>query len=446
MRLIVAALIFTMPLQANAKALSSFDSLVGVWTGFERLNADTTYVATDAEVQESCNNKIHVYQPDLTYKYIERAIDEHEKFFGAIIIKPRAACQFKQSRATCPSELSIYGPEGIPLLSDDIVAQSTFSWNSSNQVDVSSIILEIDSEPFPDPDPDNQSLYRCPIALVDIDDWYASNPIPTGGQGIADLIVETISTSGTKAETENEKLSRAANNGDMDAARTRGVRYIIAYFSPALGESNAQKGIDLLKMAAESGDKFAHSALGHAYLLGPVLSGESFEWEKVIQHHTIAAQAEVADSLNSLAVMHVLGKTQAPDLALASQLFMDAADKGSVSAYFNLAALIALVGPEDLAKHGFTLNGDTLTAMAHAKYAMDKGIPAAQGLWQYLARTHPELENQAISKAISLTRAMAKLKPTADPRLQMRFTFKATNTGIQFNDADINYNYEFSLN
>jgi len=446
MRLFIAILIFVIPLQASAAMVSSFDSLVGVWTGFERFNTDTTYVATDAEVEESCKNLIHVYHPNFTYEFIGRKLNKKKQVLIAIVVKPLQACEFKKHTTQCPVELTIYGPKGAVLLSQKIIAQSAFSWNSNIQVDVTSIALELDSElPLADSKPDNLSLYRCPMDLADIDDWYASNPVPNGGADISHILTESIGTSNTTLDKENVELARAANNGDMEAARTRGVRYIIAYFIPMFGESSSSKGIALLKMAAESGDMFAHSALGHAYVLGPILVGEPFEWENVIRHHSIAANAGIADSLNSLAVMHVLGKTKVPDFALASELFMEAADKGSVSAYFNLAALMALIEPDTLTNYGFTLYSDPLTAMAYAKYAMDKGIPAAQGLWQHLSRTRPEFKNQAISKADTITRAMAKLKPTKDPSLQMNFTFKATDTGIRFDDADIIYNYEFSI-
>ena len=93
------------------------------------------------------------------------------------------------------------------MLSQKIISQSAFSWNSNIQVDVTSIALELDSElPLADSKPDNLSLYRCPMDLADIDDWYASNPVPNGGADISHILTEATGTANTTLDKENVEI------------------------------------------------------------------------------------------------------------------------------------------------------------------------------------------------------------------------------------------------
>jgi hypothetical protein len=416
-------------LPTHAFALD-YSDITGVWTHVEAPEGSAPPILSKQEIARQCDSVINVFDTTPSYQSMLRQYVDDEPMM-AVDLLPESPCSYDNSTLKCSSVLSVY-LMGELVQSSEIDITSKFTELNKQQIAIST------TGTFPDGDElvENNILYRCPMNLEDVDGWIEERPVQVTDSGIN--LSGLGSEIGNLIEEENNKLTELADGGDSEAAYHRGLRFTLAYVFPAIGEANHNEGLRYLTMAADNGHVMARAALGHATFMGAVLARQPFTWEDVSRHHSAAADKGVGDSINTIAMLHFLGKmpTQ-PPMAEIINMFIDAAKKGSLSAHANIAAIWALIPEHVLRDNNIPLPDDYLRlALGYAQHAANSDLQLGQVVTGFLKNKYSNLSSQG---PINLDSGEGY---PIDPNVKLLFTFKVTPEQVLFNDADINILYD----
>ena len=431
-------LIIALPFVSLADAAETipYEKLVGVWT----LSQDgANHNLTKAQVSELCGMGLSIIHPNRK-KGIHIRIKRDGKLLMSMDVQSKNPCTYTDNQLSCEMEATSFGKSlGVSQgffvfqkVRDDVYDLTSLKPNGKTVDKV-------------------QTMYPCSMNISEAQSWLEAN----SGQGEFDEKVgETFNTleqstpqikEGKKKKIES--LKKLAKSGDGRAQAGLGILHLMAAIMNLGVEHDPERGLTLLKEAAEKKLVSAYVMLGSANMI-PGLAFPKQNFTEAYGWYEKAAQTGRADALNTAGMMKLFGLGTKQDGPQSVEWMTRAAEQGNPSAHFNLG-IIRVFFPEELKQRWqVSLKQDPVTGMMHINLAAEQGHEPSQMMLQFLnQKRHPKLAYPAKAKAkLWKKKHPWKLERNLDyPDSTIEMDFKIEGGQIKFMDANINAKLEWSL-
>jgi TPR repeat protein len=296
-----------------------------------------------------------------------------------------------------------------------------------------------------------QTMYPCSMTILEAQAWVEAN---SGPGEIGEKLGETINTleqltpqieGGKKKKI--ELLKKQVKSGDGWAQAGLGTLHLMAAIKNIGVEHDPERGLALLKEAAEKKLVSAYVMLGNANMI-PGLAFPKQNYVTAFGWYEKAAQTGRADALNMAGMMKLFGLGTKQDGPQSIEWLTRASEQGNPSAHFNLG-IIRVFFPKELKQRWkVSLEQDPVTGMMHINLAAEQGHEPSKMMLQFLnQKRHPKLAYPAQAKANlwkkKHPRKLARNRDYPDSTIEMEF--KIEGGQIKFMDANINANLVWAL-
>jgi len=427
--------IFLFSITASAESIP-YENLVGVWTGSQ---GGANHKLTKEQISELCGMVLSIIHPD-------RNMDNHIRFMqdGKLLtsldILSKNPCTYADNQLTCEMEFTALGKSlgvqpGIThfqKVRDGVYDLTSFKPDGKTVHQV-------------------QTMYPCSMTIPEAQAWVEAN---SGPGEIDEKLGETINTleqftpqieGGKKKKI--ELLKKQAKSGDGRAQAGLGTLHLMAAVKNIGVEHDPERGLALLKEAAEKKLVSAYVMLGSANMI-PGLAFPKQNFTEAFGWYEKAAQTGRGDALNTAGMMKLFGLGTKQDGPQAVEWITRASEQGNPSAHFNLG-IIRVFFPKELKQRWkVSLEQDPVTGMMHINLAAEQGHEPSKMMLQFLnQKKHPELASPAQSKANlwknKYPRKLTRNRVYPDSIIEM--DFKIEGGQIKFMDANINAKLAWSL-
>ncbi len=435
-RLLLSILLFSLfSFTASAETIP-YEKLVGVWTVSQGgINHDLT----EAQVAELCETVLMIVHPD-KYLGTHIRIQKDGKLMMSMDVLSKEPCTYADNQLTCEMEGSMSGKSlgGGP---------GYFSFQKVRDRVYDVTTLKPDGKTVDEV----QTMYPCSMTIPEALAWVEAN---SGPGEIGEKLGETINfleqftpqiEGGKKKKI--ELLKKQAKSGDGRAQAGLGTLHLMAAVTNIGVEHDPERGLALLKEAAEKQVVSAYVMLGSANMI-PGFAFPKQDFAAAYGWYEKAAQAGRADALNAAGMMKLFGLGTKQNGPQAVESLTRAAEQGNPSAHFNLG-IIRVFFPEDLKQQRqVSLEQDPVTGMMHINLAAEQGHEPSKMMLPFLnKKQYPKLAYPAQAKAKfwkkQHRRKLVRNRDYPDSTIEM--DFKIEGGQIKFMDANINAKLVWSL-
>ena len=427
--------IFLFSITASAESIP-YEKLVGVWTVSQN---GVNHKLTKEQISELCGTVLSIIHPN-------RNMDNHIRFtqdgklMMSMDILSKNPCTYADNQLSCEMEFTAFGKsQGMQP------GISHFQKVRDGVYDLTA--LKPDGKTVHQV----QTMYPCSMTIPEAQAWVEAN---SGPGEIDEKLGETINTleqftpqieGGKKKKI--ELLKKQAKSGDGRAQAGLGTLHLMAAIKKIGVEHDPERGLALLKEAAEKKSVSAYVMLGSANMI-PGLAFPKQNFVTAFGWYEKAAQTGRADVLNTAGMMKLFGLGTKQDGPQAVEWMTRAAEQGNPSAHFNLG-IIRVFFPEELKQRWkVSLEQDSVTGMMHINLAAEQGHEPSKMMLQFLnQKRHPKLAYPAQAKAkLWKKKHPRKLAWNRDyPDSTIEMDFKIEGGQIKFMDANINTKLVWSL-
>ena len=431
-------LIIALPFVSLADAAETipYEKLVGVWT----LSQDgANHNLTKAQVSELCGMGLSIIHPNRK-KGIHIRIKRDGKLLMSMDVQSKNPCTYTDNQLSCEMEATSFGKSlGVSQgffvfqkVRDDVYDLTSLKPNGKTVDKV-------------------QTMYPCSMTIPEAQAWVEANSGPGEigeklGETINNLEQFTPQIEGGKKK-KIELLKKQAKSGDGHAQAGLGTLHLMAAVTNIGVEHDPERGLTLLKEAAEKKLVSAYVMLGSANMI-PGLAFPKQNFTEAYGWYEKAAQTGRGDALNTAGMMKLFGLGTKQDGPQAVEWITRASEQGNPSAHFNLG-IIRVFFPEELKQRWkVSLEQDPVTGMMHINLAAEQGHEPSQMMLQFLnQKRHPKLAYPAQAKAkLWKKKHPRKLAGNRDyPDSTIEMDFKIEGGQIKFMDANINTKLVWSL-
>ena len=413
-----------------------YEKLVGVWTVSQN---GVNHKLTKEQISELCGTVLSIIHPN-------RNMDNHIRFtqdgklMMSMDVLSKNPCTYDDNQLTCEMEFTAFGKsQGVQP------GITHFQKVRDGVYDLT--VLKPDGKTVDKV----QTMYPCSMTIPEALAWVEDN---SGPGEFDDKLGETINTleqftpqieGGKKKKI--ELLKKQAKSGDGRAQAGLGILHLMAAVTNIGVEHDPERGLALLKEAAEKKLVSAYVMLGSASMI-PGLAFPKQNFTEAYGWYEKAAQTGRADALNTAGMMKLFGLGTKQDGPQAVEWMTRAAEQGNPSAHFNLG-IIRVFFPEELKQRWkVSLEQDSVTGMMHINLAAEQGHEPSKMMLQFLnQKRHPKLAYPAQAKAKlwkkNHPRKLARNRDYPDSTIEM--DFKIEGGQIKFMDANINAKLVWSL-
>ena len=413
-----------------------YEKLVGVWT----LSQDgANHKLTKAQVSELCGMGLFIIHPNRN-NGIHIRIKRDGKLMMSMDVLSKNPCTYDDNHLSCEMEATYFG-KSIGVSPGFFVFQKV----GDGLYDVTT--LKPDGKTVDKV----QTMYPCSMTVPEAQDWVEAN---SGPGEIGEKLGETINTleqltpqieGGKKKKI--ELLKKQVKSGDGWAQAGLGTLHLMAAIKNIGVEHDPERGLALLKEAAEKKLVSAYVMLGNANMI-PGLAFPKQNYVTAFGWYEKAAQTGRGDALNTAGMMKLFGLGTNQDGPQAVEWLTRASEQGNPSAHFNLG-IIRVFFPKELKQRWkVSLEQDPVTGMMHINLAAEQGHEPSKMMLQFLnQKRHPKLAYPAQAKANlwkkNHPRKLARNRDYPDSTIEMEF--KIEGGQIKFMDANINAKLVWSL-
>ena len=427
--------IFLFSITASAESIP-YEKLVGVWTVSQN---GTNHNLTKEQISELCGTVLSIIHPN-------RNMDNHIRFtqdgklMMSMDILSKNPCTYADNQLSCEMEFTAFGKsQGMQP------GISHFQKVRDGVYDLTA--LKPDGKTVHQV----QTMYPCSMTIPEAQAWVEAN---SGPGEIDEKLGETINTleqftpqieEGKKKKI--ELLKKQVKSGDGWAQAGLGTLHLMAAIKNIGVEHDPERGLALLKEAAEKKLVSAYVMLGNANMI-PGLAFPKQNYVTAFGWYEKAAQTGRGDALNTAGMMKLFGLGTNQDGPQAVEWLTRASEQGNPSAHFNLG-IIRVFFPKELKQRWkVSLEQDPVTGMMHINLAAEQGHEPSQMMLQFLnQKRHPKLAYPAQAKAKlwkkKHPRKLAGYRDYPDSTIEM--DFKIEGGQIKFMDANINTKLVWSL-
>lgn len=427
--------IFLFSISASAESIP-YEKLVGVWTVSQN---GTNHNLTKEQISELCGTVLSIIHPN-------RNMDNHirytqdGKLMMSMDILSKNPCTYADNQLSCEMEFTAFGKsQGVQP------GITHFQKVRKGVYDVTA--LKPDGKTVHQV----QTMYPCSMTILEAQAWVEAN---SGPGEIGEKLGETINTleqltpqieGGKKKKI--ELLKKQAKSGDGRAQAGLGTLHLMAAIKNIGVEHDPERGLALLKEAAEKKLVSAYVMLGNANMI-PGLAFPKQNYVTAFGWYEKAAQTGRADALNMAGMMKLFGLGTKQDGPQSIEWLTRASEQGNPSAHFNLG-IIRVFFPKELKQRWkVSLEQDPVTGMMHINLAAEQGHEPSKMMLQFLnQKRHPKLAYPAQAKANlwkkNHPRKLARNRDYPDSTIEM--DFKIEGGQIKFMDANINAKLVWSL-
>ncbi len=431
-------LIIALPFVSLADAAETipYENLVGVWTmSQDWVNHDLS----KAQVSELCGMGLLIHHPDQkTSIYIR--IKQNGKLMMSLDVLSKNPCTYADNQLTCEMELTAFGK------SQGVQPGITHFQKVRDRV-YDLTVLKPDGKTVDKV----QTMYPCSMTIPEAQAWVEAN---SGPGEIGEKLGETINIleqftpqieGGKKKKI--ELLKKQAKSEDGRAQAGLGTMHLMAAVTNIGVEHDPERGLTLLKEAAEKKLVSAYVMLGSANMI-PGLAFPKQNFTEAYGWYEKEAQTGRADALNTVGMMKLFGLGTKQDGPQAVEWMTLAAEQGNLSAHFNLGIILVFFPEELKQRWQVSLEQDPVTGMMHINLAAEQGHEPSKMMLQFLnQKRHPKLAYPAQAKAKlwkkKHPRKLARNRDYPDSTIEM--DFKIEGGQIKFMDANINAKLVWSL-
>ena len=406
-----------------------YADLVGVWTVSQN---GVNHKLTKEQISELCGMGLSIIHPDRN-KGIHIRIKRDGKLFMSMDVQSKSPCTYADNQLSCEMEATSFG-KSLGLSPGFFRFRKV--WKGVYDVTA----LKPDGKTVDKV----QTMYSCSMNISEAQAWLEAN---SGPGEFDEKVGETFNTleqftpqieGGKKKKI--ELLKKQAKSGDGRAQAGLGTLHLMAAVTEIGVEHDPERGLVMLKEAAEKKLVSAYVMLGNANMI-PGLAFPKQNFVAAFGWYEKAAQTGRADALNTVGMMKLFGLGTKQDGPQAVEWMTRAAEQGNPSAHFNLG-IIRVFFPQDLKKRWkVSLKQDSVIGMMHLNLAAEQKHEPSQMVLQFLnQKQHSELAAPARDRAKQWKKQHLWKTPFnrdyPDSIIQM--DFKIEGGQIKFGDANIN--------
>ena len=326
--------IFLFSITASAESIP-YEKLVGVWTVSQN---GTNHNLTKEQISELCGTVLSIIHPN-------RNMDNHIRFtqdgklMMSMDILSKNPCTYDDNQLSCEMEFTAFGKsQGVQpgithfqKVRDGVYDLTALKPDGKTVYQV-------------------QTMYPCSMTIPEAQDWVEANSGPGEFDEKLGKTINTLEQSAPQIEGGKKKkielLKKQAKSGDGRAQAGLGTMHLMAAIKNIGVEHDPERGLALLKEAAEKKLVSAYVMLGNANMI-PGLAFPKQNFVTAFGWYEKAAQTGRADALNTVGMMKLFGLGTKQDGPQAVEWMTRAAEQGNPSAHFNLG-IIRVFFPKEL--------------------------------------------------------------------------------------------------